>query len=153
MLGLYISQSNVETRLKWAASARVKGKTATPFSLIEERPVFGRPFSKQFTLSYRTVVSLSVCLSWLSVCPDCLSVLSCLSVTLVYCGQTVGWTKMKLGVQVGIRPGNVVLDEDPAPTEKGTVTPCFQIYGRRLCLRSYNPWPMSIVTKCHLLGR
>jgi len=32
----------------------------------------------------------------------CLSVLSCLSVTLVYCGQTVGWIKMKLGVQVGL---------------------------------------------------
>ena len=69
MLGLYISQSNVETRLEWAASARVQGKTETPFSLIEERPVFGRPFLRQFTLSYRTVVSLSVCLSWLSVCP------------------------------------------------------------------------------------
>jgi len=27
---------------------------------------------------------------------SCLSVLSILSVTLVYCGQTVGWIKMKL---------------------------------------------------------
>jgi len=31
----------------------------------------------------------------LSVCPVCLSM------TLVYCNQTVGWIKMKLGVQVG----------------------------------------------------
>ena len=28
--------------------------------------------------------------------------LSCLSVTLVYCGQTVAWIKMKLGMQVGL---------------------------------------------------
>ena len=39
----------------------------------------------------------------------CLSVLSvCLSVTLVYCGQTVGWIKMKLGMQVGLGPGHIV---------------------------------------------
>jgi len=47
----------------------------------------GRPFVKWFALCYRTVV-----------CP----VLSCLSVTLVYCGQTVGRIKMKLGKQVGL---------------------------------------------------
>jgi len=38
--------------------------------------ILGRPFVKWFALCYRTVV-----------CPICLSVLS---VTLVYCGQTVG---------------------------------------------------------------
>ena len=47
------------------------------------RSVFGRLFVKRFTLCYWTVV-LSVCL--------------CLSVTLVYCGQTVGWVKPKLGM-------------------------------------------------------
>jgi len=45
----------------------------------------------------------------LSVC------LSCLSVTLVYCGQAVRWIKMKLVMQVGLVPGNIVLDGDPAP--------------------------------------
>ena len=52
--------------------------------------VFGRTFVKRFALCYRTVV-LSVCLS---VC------------TLVYCGQTVGWIKMKLGMEVGLVPCN-----------------------------------------------
>ena len=51
---------------------------------------------------------------------DCLS---CLSVTLVYCGQTVGWIKMKLGKQVG----HIVLDGDPAiqasPSTKGVEPP------------------------------
>jgi len=50
----------------------------------------------------------------MSVCPV-------LSVMLVYCGQMVGWIKMKLGVQVGLGPGHVVLDGHPAnPPKKGT---------------------------------
>jgi len=39
----------------------------------------------------------------------------CLSLTFVQCGQTVGRIKMKLGVQVGLGPGNIVLDWNPAP--------------------------------------
>ena len=68
-------------------------------------------------------------------CPV-LCVLSCLSVTLVYCGQTVGWIKMKIGTEVGLSPGfsskrpavlkiligvgpgDIVLDGDPAPPKK-----------------------------------
>jgi len=50
--------------------------------------------------------------------------LSVLSVTLVYCGQTVGWIKMPLGTEVGLAPGDIVLDGDPAhPTERGTTPP------------------------------
>jgi len=59
--------------------------------------IFGRPFVKRFALCYQTVV-----------CPV-------LSVTLMYCGQTVGWIKMKLGMQVGLDPGHIVFDGDPAP--------------------------------------
>jgi len=48
--------------------------------------------------------------------------LSCLSVTLVYCGQTVGRIRMKLGMQVGLGPGHIVLNGDPAlPPKSGTV--------------------------------
>jgi len=51
----------------------------------------------------------------LSVYLSCQSV--CLSVTLVYCGQTVGWS----GMQVGLGPGHTVLDGDPATRpQKGT---------------------------------
>jgi len=50
------------------------------------------------------------------VCLYCLSVLSvCLSVMLVYCGQAVEWIKMKLGMQVGLDPGHIVLDGGTAP--------------------------------------
>ena len=46
--------------------------------------------------------------------------LSVLSVTLVYCGQTVQWIKMKFGTQLGLRSGHIVLDGDPAaPPQKG----------------------------------
>ena len=33
----------------------------------------------------------------------------------VYSDQTAGWIKMALGVEVGLSPGHVVLDADPAP--------------------------------------
>jgi len=49
-------------------------------------------------------------------CPVCVSVLSCLSVTFMHCGQTVGRIKMKLAMQVGLGSGHSVLDGDPAPT-------------------------------------
>jgi len=32
----------------------------------------------------------------------------------VRCGQTAGWTKMLLGMEVGLGPGDFVLDGDPA---------------------------------------
>jgi len=44
----------------------------------------------RFALHYRTIVC------------------HVLSVTLVYCGQTVGQIKMKLGMQVGLGPGHSV---------------------------------------------
>jgi len=42
-----------------------------------------------------------------------------MSVMSVYCGQTVGWIKMPLGMEVGLGPGYIVLDGDPAPLRKG----------------------------------
>jgi len=65
--------------------------------------IFGRSFVKRFALCYQTVVCLSS-----------------LSATLVHSGQTVVRIKMKLGVQVGLGPGHIVLDGDPAvPSPKG----------------------------------
>jgi len=51
----------------------------------------------------------------------CLSCLSVLSVTFVHCGQMVGRIKTKFGMQVGLGPGHIALDGDPAPLpQKGT---------------------------------
>jgi len=66
----------------------------------------------------------TVAIGPLSVMSVCLSVLS---VTFVHCGQTVGRIKMKLGTQVGLGPGHIVLDGDPAPlSQRGTAPPQFR---------------------------
>jgi len=39
----------------------------------------------------------------------------CLSVTVLYCGQTVRWIKVKLGTVAGLGTGHIALDGDPAP--------------------------------------
>ena len=56
----------------------------------------------------------------------------------VRCGQTAGWTKMPLGMEVGLGPGDFVLDGDPAPHQKkGHSTP-HSIFGP--CLLWPNGW-------------
>jgi len=73
---------------------------------------FGRPFVKRFALCYQTVV----CPVY-PVCPV-------LTVTLVYCGQMVGRIKMKLGTQVGLSRGHIVLDGgSSSPFPKGERSP------------------------------
>jgi len=67
--------------------------------------IFGLPFVKRFARCYGTVV-----------CPVYLSE------TLAYCCPTVGWIKMPLGTQVGLRPGDIVLRGDPAPSREGHST-------------------------------
>ena len=88
---------------------------------------------------------------WTTVCKTVrpmLSVrcLSVLSVTFVHCGQMVGRIKMKLGMQVGLGPGHIVLGEDRAPPPlKGHSPPIFR--------------PISVAAKwlhgsrCHLVWR
>ena len=46
----------------------------------------------------------------------------CLSVTLVYCGQMVGWIKMPLGTEVDLGLGSIMSDGDPASHGKGHST-------------------------------
>jgi len=58
--------------------------------------------------------------------------LSCLCVMLVYCGQTVGWIRMPLSMEVGVCvcPGQIVLDGDsvPPPQKKGHSSPHFSAH-------------------------
>jgi len=37
----------------------------------------------------------------------------------VHCGQMAGWIEMPLGMKVGLSPGDIVLDGDPAPLKRG----------------------------------
>jgi len=65
----------------------------------------------------------------------------------VYCGQRAGWTKMLLGMEVVLRPGDFVWHGDPALSPKRGRSP----------LPSFRP--ISIVAKwldasrCHLVWR
>ena len=44
----------------------------------------------------------------------------------VCCGQVTGWLNMALGMEVGLRPGHIVLDSEPAPLpKKGADAPQF----------------------------
>jgi len=61
----------------------------------------------------------------------------------VYCGQMAGWIKMSLGMEVGLSPGHVVLDGDPAPSKRGTV-PHPPFFGP--CLLWPNSWMDQDVT-------
>jgi len=75
----------------------------------------------------------------LSVC------LSRLSVTLVYCRQTVEWIKMKLGKEVGLGPGHIVLDGDPVPPKKGAAVPPH--FSARVAAKRLDG------SRCHLVHR
>jgi len=106
-------------------------------SVLAQCIVFGRPFVKWFALCYRTIV------------------LSVLPVTLVYCGQMLGRIKMKLGIQVGLGPGHIVLDRNPAPPPpKGHSPPNFRpispaakwLHGSR-CHLVWR-WTLAQVTLC-----
>ena len=77
---------------------------------------------------------------WATVCKTVRPMLSdrclvCLSVTLVYCGQTVGWIKTKLGKQAGLGPGHIVLDGTSYPSPKGEQRPILGTY--LLCPNGY----------------
>jgi len=43
----------------------------------------------------------------------------------VCCGQTAGWSKMPLGMEVGLGPGDFVFDGTELPQKKGTPHPIF----------------------------
>jgi len=76
--------------------------------------------------------------------------LSCLSVTLVYCGQTTGWISnysIPLGTGVCLGPGDIVLDGDPAlPHGKGHSSPQFSahVYCGQTVAHLSNCWALVL---------
>ena len=68
----------------------------------------------------RAVFGATVCKTVRPMLSDrCLFCLSVLSVTFVHCGQTVGRIKMALDTEVGLSPGDFVLDGNQPPPQKG----------------------------------
>ena len=55
----------------------------------------------------------------------------------------VGWIKIKLGMQVGLSPGHIALDEDPAPPPPKGHTPQFSAH---ICYGQMAAWiKMSLI--------
>ena len=64
----------------------------------------------------------------------------------VCCGQMAGWTKMPLSMEVGLGPGDIVLDWDPLPHGKGHSSP--SLFGP--CLLWPNGRPsQQLLSFCH----
>jgi len=108
--------SNITPRIQMCAE-RERQLFRKHWTISSEHLVFGRPFVERFALSHGTFV--------------CLSVLSCLSV----CNVGGLWPnsyidyRMPLDMQVGLVPGDVVLDGNPAPPpERGTAAPHFSVH-------------------------
>jgi len=63
----------------------------------------------------------------------------------VYCGQTAGWMKLLLGMEVGLSPGDFMLDGDPVPfPQNGAESPSL-IFGPLLlwpngCMHQNATW-------------
>jgi len=65
----------------------------------------------------------------------------------VYCGQTAGWNKMPLGTEVGLGPGDIVLEWRPSsPPRKATQQP--PLFGA--CLFWRNGRPSQQLLSCYL---
>ena len=61
----------------------------------------------------------------------------------VCCGQTVGWIKMPLGMEVGLGPGYIVLNADPAPPQGDS----FQLLAHSVAAKQLDG------SRCHLVRR
>jgi len=76
---------------------------------------------------------------WATVCKTVRPMLSVrclstyLSVTFVHCGQTAGWMKVVLGMEVGLCSGDFVLDGDPVPFPKKGAKPPPQFLAHFYC--------------------
>ena len=70
-------------------------------------------------------------------CLSCLSCPVCLSVCDAHCGQTAGQIKTKLGKQVGLGPGHIVLDVEPAPPPTKGHSPQFSAH---ICCGQMAAW-------------
>jgi len=107
-----------------------------------------------WSLGHRHIIYLGIVFSfWATVCKTVhpmlsgrCPVLSCLSVTLVYCGQTVGFIKMERGMKVGLGPRHIVLDGDPTPLPQKGTHPQFLAH---ICCGQMAGWIKTPLRKGH----
>jgi len=94
------------------------------------KPTVSFPMTFRDLQGHSSTVILFKCNFWATVCKTVRPMLSDLSVTLVYYGQTAGWIKIKLATELGLSPGHIVLDGNPAHTPKGAQPSALVHYGQ-----------------------
>ena len=62
----------------------------------------------------------------------------------VYCGQTAGWIKMPLGTEVGLGPGDIVLDGTQLPQKGGTLKFSAHVYCGQTAVCMRIPFDMEV---------
>jgi len=106
------SNKEINTSTGTASTAHISKAATTSFQ--RQTRALLSPTFQEYERCILTPTLYAITL--LSVCPA-------LSVTLVFCGQTVGRIKVKLGMQVGLGTGHIVLDGDPAPLPQKVAEP------------------------------
>jgi len=64
----------------------------------------------------------------------------------VYCGQTAGWMQLVLGMEVGLSPGDFMLDGDPASSLKRGRSPLPNFRSISIVVKRLD------ASRCHLVG-
>ena len=65
----------------------------------------------------------------------------------IHCGQTAGWIKMALGIEVGLGPGYIVLDWDPVSLPKKGADPPPKFLAHFYCGKRLD------ASRCHSVWR
>ena len=68
----------------------------------------------------------------------------------VPCGETAGWTKIPLGMEVGLGPGDFVFDGDPAPSSRKRTQPATQFLAYVYCGQTAVWIKMALGTEVNL---
>jgi len=67
----------------------------------------------------------------------------------VYCGQVAGWIRVPLGMEIGLVPGHIVLDGDPASSQRKGHSPQFSAH---VCCGQTAEWIMMLLGRDVDLG-
>jgi len=104
------------------------------------------------TVIFLVVFYIKMFFYWATICKMVCSMLSdhcpavCLYVMLVCCGQTVRWISVKLGMEmeIGLDPGHIVLDGDPAPLPNGAMS----VVAKRSPISAATELSFAIIQMC-----
>jgi len=151
---------SVQRRKVWLTPTAVvpcsnaaKSRNPLKFARVPQTTRRSQPLVGRSSSYYGDIWRTHCCLTsfWATVCKTVRPIFSyrscplsvctvCVSVTFVHCGQTVARSRRNLACrycQVGLGPGHIVLEGDPAPLPKGAQPPQFSAH---ICCGQMAPW-------------